>query len=727
MRRPSFGPRWWLACAAAVILVAATGFVAAAGRMAPAGLSASVAADGNPRVIETLDSGLSSRSIEQFRAELGPQRMTVKWRGYLIVPESRVYRFEIMAPGRVRLWIGQDLIVDRTGERHPVVARGRVSLQPGLHRVLLENDRGSAGSTFQIRWRDDNPHRAETLPAEAFVARRPPDWLLAARPLVQPLGLAVASVWSVLLVAGLGVVVALVVRRIAPGAETLTTGRDATAVVILLAVVLFVVGIGWGLPGEGWAPDELMPGDVLAHGFSDAWPAKYPPFHFWLLSLVYAPVLALASTGAFDAWSLEAATTMTLLGRLLSLAMGIGTVMFAALLASRLFGRRAAAGAALATATFLPFVYHAKMANLDAPYVFWFTLSLVFWDALRRDGRTSQYAAFGVAAAFAVGTKDQAYGLYGLTALFVIWNAVRRERRAGLLKVAAAGLAAGVSFVVLHNLLLDIDGFRDHLAALTGPASTHYRMFPPTAAGQWHLGRVTLGQLLAGPGVAGILLAGTGVGVALGRVGRPGIWLFVPVVSYLLTFTAVVGYQYDRFLMPVFVIFAVFAGPGLVWWCARGRAGQAVAAVSVIALCVRAASVDLLLLGDSRHAVEAWLEARVEPRQTVGSFGKRLYLPRLSRYRHWELNGSRGQTEALDPDFVVVNTDHMRRYDANSPEHAWLDWLNSGNEYRESFRFRTTAGLVGLRWLHAFRDGDETPFTNLDKAGAEFVVYERRN
>jgi hypothetical protein len=90
------------------------------------------------------------------------------------------------------------------------------------------------------------------------------------------------------------------------------------------------------------------------------------------------------------------------------------------------------------------------------------------------------------------------------------------------------------------------------------------------------------------------------------------------------------------------------------------------------------------------------------------------------------LNGSRAETEALDPDFVIVNTDHMRRFDAPSEEQAWLEWLNRGGAYRESFRVRTTAGLVGLRWLHAFRDGEETQFTNLDKAAAEFVVYERR-
>ena len=69
----------------------------------------------------------------------------------------------------------------------------------------------------------------------------------------------------------------------------LTESIDFNIVLILgVSFVINTLGIWWGLPSwEGWAPDELIPKDVLlglSTLFSGDWYDTYPPFHFYLLS-----------------------------------------------------------------------------------------------------------------------------------------------------------------------------------------------------------------------------------------------------------------------------------------------------------------------------------------------------------------------------------------------------------------------------------------------------------
>ena len=125
-----------------------------------------------------------------------------------------------------------------------------------------------------------------------------------------------------------------------------------------------------------------------------------------------------------------------------------------------------------------------------------------------------------------------------------------------------AGLAA---LVLIFNLPFNYEGFRGHVELVLGPASEDYRMFPPTAAGQWVLAKVTAGQLLWTLGVPGTILLIAG----LLRRGRDGdeptvpIWVFLAAASYYLTLIAVIGYVYDRFLLPVTTVLALGAAIGM--------------------------------------------------------------------------------------------------------------------------------------------------------------------
>ena len=101
--------------------------------------------------------------------------------------------------------------------------------------------------------------------------------------------------------------------------------------------------------------------------------------------------------------------------------------------------------AAALLALSVPFVYYAKTANLDVPYLFWFALSLLFFLRALRRARTADFALFGLAAAAAVATKDQALALYVLTVPVLAWEVYARRRAAGergLRALADARLAA---------------------------------------------------------------------------------------------------------------------------------------------------------------------------------------------------------------------------------------------------------------------------------------------
>lgn len=54
----------------------------------------------------------------------------------------------------------------------------------------------------------------------------------------------------------------------------------ALLLILLLSLMMNGVGIWWGLPGSGWAPDEVAPSRVIAgleQGLSQGWYVKYPP------------------------------------------------------------------------------------------------------------------------------------------------------------------------------------------------------------------------------------------------------------------------------------------------------------------------------------------------------------------------------------------------------------------------------------------------------------------
>ena len=407
----------------------------------------------------------------------------------------------------------------------------------------------------------------------------------------------------------------------------------------------------------GWAPDELVPSAVrsgLDQRFSSGWHEKYGPFHYAVLAAAYQPALLARRFGLIRADGPDLDRILAIIGRLVSLLMATGAVWLVARLGRELGDEWAGILGAAFLAFSAPFVYYAKIANLDAPYLFWYALSLLFYVRLLGRHRLRDYVFFAASAAAAVATKDQAYGLYVLTvpAVAAALHARRRaegDRRlwatlvdARLVTAAAVGL---VVLLVLDNVVFNPEGFVAHLRLIAGPASHPFRMFTNDLSGHLALMRLTVRHLAFAMGLPALLVCVAGVAVALARPRANARWLLllVPPVSYVATFLHVVLYGYDRFVLPLCLVLGLFGGAFL----ARGmraapplRAAAAALAVAVFAYSLLyAASVDRLLTHDSRYEVERWMARNIPPGALVAAIGPPGYLPRLDGLR-WRTPGT---------------------------------------------------------------------------------------
>jgi hypothetical protein len=211
------------------------------------------------------------------------------------------------------------------------------------------------------------------------------------------------------------------------------------------------------------------------------------------------------------------------------------------------------------------------------------------------------------------------------------------------------------------------------------------------------------------------------------------LWLALPALSYLLTFVAVVGYVYDRFLLGVLVVLALWAGVAferLSQWRPRGWPVGLAASVLAVGVTIvgYSASINAAMQRDSRLAAEAWLRDVTSGDPIVVGVGGQEYLPNLHAWR-FRLTSSRAHDAlAWNADVIVVNEPLARRLAALRREPSALDVLESGTAgYDRIFRARTTLPWWALlRYTRWWRSESEELFTNLDKIGPTMSIWRRR-
>jgi hypothetical protein len=432
-------------------------------------------------------------------------------------------------------------------------------------------------------------------------------------------------------------------------AKRLRVRPDAITWILLLAGILRAIGLTWGLPAsDGWDDDGVAPRDFLVgvvETFTPGHHTTYPPLHLLLLALATLPIslFKLATAPSFGPAALVSHFTTTatmtsfaLVARCISLALSLGTIRAGSLIAKELDGRPAEVATALILTLNMTLTYYGHTTNLDGPYLFWGTVSVLYWiRALKAEGPQDARRALVRAAAFAalsVSTKDQAYALFVLAfpaSLALQWL---RHRSLPPARYLVFALAIFVGFLLLiDGPLYNPTGFRARLAFLTGPASQDHAFYPKTWAGRNQVLFDIAGHVDRFYPALGFvpLLA---LGVWRSRTAQHWVPLLVA-LSFTLAFNMVARRTEHRFEMPQSIFLAPTAGVGAAWaWNALPRLRRplglafAIFALQALFMCI---AVDAALLGDPRYAVEAWLMQNGKSGETVELYGNNVYLPRI--------------------------------------------------------------------------------------------------
>jgi 4-amino-4-deoxy-L-arabinose transferase-like glycosyltransferase len=510
--------------------------------------------------------------------------------------------------------------------------------------------------------------------------------------------------------------------------------------ILLLSLILNAIGIRYGLPSyQGWHPDEVLPRDVkegIGRQFSHDWFRKYPPFHYYLLALAQAPFLAFGELGGVDFKDLSFYSSLILVGRFLSLFMGVGLVVFVYKCGREMFDQKSSLWAASITALIVPFVYHAKTTNLDIPYLFWFMISVYFFLRLFKTHQRKYYLLFALTAVVAVCTKDQAYGLYILPPLFVLAHDWRFQKKAvpnlkvlpflGSRTYIYAVLVALGTFFLVYNLAFNWQGFVHHVQVITGPTSQNYRLYPSTLSGHLHLLGRTFEQVRFSMGWPLFLVCLAGLFRAL--VSRPrnilGLSLLTFAVPYDIFYIHVIGFSYARYYLPICIILSFFGGEFLTFALGAfpklSRVVQAAVALIFLYSVLYAFSLDVYMVKDSRYSAENWVKQNIPKEATIGVVDWITYAQRLEGYRWFFMMPSLEHFRKLSPkpDFIIIDAEFFRGYPPQSRELQFF-----GNFYRDRERYKPIfQAQTSLPWLPL---RDSAIRYHINQINPKILIYEK--
>ena len=484
--------------------------------------------------------------------------------------------------------------------------------------------------------------------------------------------------------------------------------RSPLAWILCAAAALRITGLFWGLPAaDGWDNDGFAPRNfltALALTYTPGSYFTYPPLHAFVLAVLTLPgiVIALFGLPSFTQADVVAtftspalATYFAVVARLVSIGMSLGIIWCVGDMARRLAGARAGLFAAGACALSVVLTYYGQVSNLDVPYLFWASLSLLFvMRAVTEQQRRFLWWAALLAAA-AIATKDQAYAVFALTLpLFLLaWFAAdpwpRRNARGVVTTLLLAAVSSLFALLLVDGAISNPVGFARRVAFLVGPASQDYAAYANGPAGWLVLLQDVVAFFVKGYGAVPALLALGGVALHLAGTRQDrSVWVagllpLLAIISFTLCFNVSAGRTDHRFLMPHAVFACVYIGIAAAWlafhanrWLATvARLGLVATALLALHHCV---AINAAMLMDPRYDAERWMAQHVRPGDTIEIYGQNIFQPRypahakVSRVGSGDLNVRNplpGVTELREPltaprgaKFIVVNGNWMSRY-----------------------------------------------------------------
>lgn len=397
------------------------------------------------------------------------------------------------------------------------------------------------------------------------------------------------------------------------------------AVVFVVALVVRLIGITWGLPNEDrW--HSLHPDEPVIFAYSqqieptqgDFAPGfyNYGTFYLTLLRVTtdMADAYGLGPTANTEEAALMAVGRFHLVGRVLSAIAGAVTVW---LVFAILFPHVGTMGSLFGAAAlcFAPgHVVHSRFQTVDVVSVCFLAASLYFALRLVReepwDGKAYTKLALwsGVFAGLSAGTKYT--GILALVALFVV---VVMERRAVAWRAFGLAVLASVAvfFLVTPGAIVDNAAFlRDFKYEMTHTQTGHGLVFAGTPSGYLvHLTNLSfaLGLLVTLFGAVGLMRASW----------RRHVWAFA-LLAFAAAYYILIGRAEVKFMRYVFPLLPVLA-IGFGWLIARAHVSPKPGLRSLVMFFGILAVGGLDGGGAAMTATSTYWMARADLRDTVGA------------------------------------------------------------------------------------------------------------
>jgi len=180
--------------------------------------------------------------------------------------------------------------------------------------------------------------------------------------------------------------------------------------------------------------------------------------------------------------------------------------------------------------------------------------------------------------------------------------------------------------------------------------------------------------------------------------------------------------NFDRWLIPLCIILSLFGGQFLSSLVSPnqkfGTAKKVMAGALLAYSFFYSASVDLLMVKDSRYQAEKWMRENIGTETLVGVMDSKEYLPRLDGFRWAMIKFPLRDVEQESPDYILVNVEYMRRHDPKSPKYKfYLDLTQKKLKYRPAAGFKYESPWVLIR--------PGSVLTNLEKINPEIRVYKK--
>ncbi len=397
--------------------------------------------------------------------------------------------------------------------------------------------------------------------------------------------------------------------------------------ILAVAAVLRFYGLRWGLPndahGYSYHPDEFLTVlytyvNVVQAGSLDPKFYNYPSLY--LYAIAAAMFMALGVIPAFDVGALY------LSARIVTVLMGVGSVLAVYWAAGKLTGRTGALVAAGILCIAPLHVQHSHFATVDVPSTLFVALALGFAVKALREDEWRWYLLAGLMSGLAAGTKYNA-GLvvFAIIAAHFFGRGKPGLRVASLVKPLAAVVVTVGAFVIsTPSVFLNWSGVAKALAYETKHTSTgHGLVFAGTGNGFVYTFTHSLWYGL-GPCLAILFLAA--VGYAIIRRNKPMLCILAFVIPYY-ALISISQVRFARYVLPLFPAIAIMCGWFVweVWELLKSRtmrlrvvAGTVAGIALLMTLGYTVALDSLFGQPDPRDRAAAWVKENIPAGSSIG-------------------------------------------------------------------------------------------------------------